>query len=147
MNRRTRHVVVLVIAVVTASIASFGMYRAMAQMPANRVESMKSVVVAARPMVIGTAITAKDVKLVAWPAGSPVPGGHHRSRGRRQSRPHGLGARERAADREQAGAARGGRRPAAGDSARHARHVGEGQRSDRRRRLRRARHAASTSWS
>ncbi len=29
MNRRTRHVVVLTIAVITASIASFGVYRAM----------------------------------------------------------------------------------------------------------------------
>ena len=74
MNRRTRHVVVLTIAVITASIASFGVYRAMAQMPANRVESMASVVVAARPMVIGTAITAKDLKVVAWPSGSLVPG-------------------------------------------------------------------------
>ncbi len=74
MNRRTRHLVVLMIAVVTASIASFGVYRAMAQMPSQRVESMKSVVVAARPLVIGTAITAKDLKLVAWPASSLVPG-------------------------------------------------------------------------
>ena len=35
MNRRTRHVVVLMIAVITASIASFGVYRAMGQMPAK----------------------------------------------------------------------------------------------------------------
>jgi pilus assembly protein CpaB len=74
MNRRTRHLVVLMIAIVTASIASFGVYRAMAQMPAQRVDAMTQVVVAARPMVIGTAITAKDVKLVAWPASSLVPG-------------------------------------------------------------------------
>jgi pilus assembly protein CpaB len=74
MNRRTRHIVVLAIAVITASIASFGVYRAMAQMPAQRVEPMKAVVVAARPMVIGTAITANDVKLVDWPSGSLVPG-------------------------------------------------------------------------
>jgi pilus assembly protein CpaB len=74
MNRRTRHVVVLTIAVITASIASFGVYRAMAQMPANRAEAMKEVVVAARPMVIGTAITAKDLKIVKWPSGSLVPG-------------------------------------------------------------------------
>ena len=74
MNRRTRHVVVLMIAIVTASIASFGVYRAMAQMPAQRVDAMTQVVVAAKPMVIGTAIRAKDVKLVAWPASSLVPG-------------------------------------------------------------------------
>jgi pilus assembly protein CpaB len=35
---------------------------------------MKPVVVAARPMVIGTAITAKDVKLESWPSRSLVPG-------------------------------------------------------------------------
>jgi pilus assembly protein CpaB len=74
MNRRTRHLVVLLIAIVTASIASFGVYRAMGQLPSQRVESMTSVVVAARPMVIGTAITAKDVKLESWPAKSLVPG-------------------------------------------------------------------------
>jgi len=73
MNRRTRHLVVLMIAIVTASIASFGVYRAMGQLPAQRMESMKSVVLAARPMVIGTAITAKDLKLVSWPAGTLVP--------------------------------------------------------------------------
>jgi pilus assembly protein CpaB len=74
MNRRTRHLVVLMIAIVTASIASFGVYRAMAQMPAQRVDAMTQVVVAAKPMVIGTSITSKDVKLVAWPASSLVPG-------------------------------------------------------------------------
>lgn len=74
MNRRTRHLVVLLIAIVTASIASFGVYRAMGQLPSQRVESMKPVVVAARPMVIGTPITAKDVKLESWPSRSLVPG-------------------------------------------------------------------------
>jgi pilus assembly protein CpaB len=74
MNRRTRHVVVLMIAIVTASIASLGVYRTMSHLPAQRIEAVKSVVVAARPMVIGTEITAKDVKLVSWPSGSMVPG-------------------------------------------------------------------------
>jgi pilus assembly protein CpaB len=75
MNRRTRHVVVLFVAIVTASIASFGVYRAMAQMPIRQLESAhKNVVVAARPMVIGTQLTADDLKLVAWPANSLVPG-------------------------------------------------------------------------
>ena len=31
MNRRTRHLVVLLVAVVTAAVASFGVYRAMGQ--------------------------------------------------------------------------------------------------------------------
>jgi pilus assembly protein CpaB len=74
MNRRTRHVVVLAIAVVTAAIASFGVYRAMGQLPARQGELMQSVVVAARPLVIGTQLTEKDLKLVSWPASSLVPG-------------------------------------------------------------------------
>jgi pilus assembly protein CpaB len=74
MNRRTRHIVVLFIAVVTASIASLGVYRAMGQLPARQAERVQSVVVAARPMVIGTELTAHDLKVVAWPSSSLVPG-------------------------------------------------------------------------
>jgi pilus assembly protein CpaB len=75
MNRRTRHLVVLVVAVVTASIASFGVYRAVERMPARPAEAESvRVVVAARAMPIGTRITEKDVKVVAWPSGSQVPG-------------------------------------------------------------------------
>jgi pilus assembly protein CpaB len=74
MNRRTRHVVVLAIAVITASIASFGVYRAMGQLPSRRAERVQSVVVAARPLLIGTQLTESDLKVVAWPASSLVPG-------------------------------------------------------------------------
>jgi pilus assembly protein CpaB len=67
--------VVLFVAIVTASIASFGVYRAMGQMPLRQVEAAhRFVVVAARPMVIGTQLTREDLKLVAWPANSLVPG-------------------------------------------------------------------------
>lgn len=74
MNRRTRHLVVLLIAVVTASLASFGAYRAMAQLPSGPADRGQPVVVAARPLVIGTQLREADVKLVSWPAGSVVPG-------------------------------------------------------------------------
>jgi pilus assembly protein CpaB len=74
MNRRTRHIVVLAIAIVTASIASFGVYRAMGRMPARHAEAIQSVVVAARPMAIGTELAETDLKVVAWPASSVVPG-------------------------------------------------------------------------
>jgi pilus assembly protein CpaB len=75
MNRRSRHLVVLLVAVVTAAIASFAVYRAILQSP-NRGQATAhvSVVVAARSMALGTALTEQDVKVVAWPAGSPVPG-------------------------------------------------------------------------
>lgn len=75
MNRRTRHLVVLCVAVVTASLASFGVYRAVERMPAQTAElSHASVVVAARTMPIGTQISAQDVKIVAWPSNSQLPG-------------------------------------------------------------------------
>jgi pilus assembly protein CpaB len=74
MNRRTRHLVVLVIAVVTASLASFGVYRAMGQLPFGPGERVQPVVVAARPLVIGTQLTEDDIKIQQWPSDSLVPG-------------------------------------------------------------------------
>lgn len=74
MNRRTRHLVVLLVAVLTASLASLGMYRAVRQMPTHEVEAaQQSVVVAARSMALGTSLTEKDVKVIPWPAANPVP--------------------------------------------------------------------------
>lgn len=75
MNRRTRHLVVLAVAVLTASIASFGVYRAMERMPARPGETPhRPVVVAARSLPIGTELTEQDVKVVDWPSASLVPG-------------------------------------------------------------------------
>ena len=55
MNRRNRHLVVLAVAVVTATIASFGVYRAVERMPVRNVDLARQfVVVAARPMPLGT---------------------------------------------------------------------------------------------
>ena len=75
MNRRTRHLFVVGIAVVTATIASFGVYRAMERLPGRGgLGARQTVVVAARSMPIGTKLTEHDVKVVAWPASSMVPG-------------------------------------------------------------------------
>lgn len=74
MNRRTRHIVVLAVAIVTASLASLGVYRATAGLPAASAASELSVVVATRSLAIGTALTERDVKVVAWPASSPIAG-------------------------------------------------------------------------
>jgi pilus assembly protein CpaB len=74
MNRRTRHIVVLAVAVITASIASLGVYRVTAGRPLSAASSQVSVVVAARALPIGTLLTEKDVKVVQWPASSPVQG-------------------------------------------------------------------------
>ena len=74
MNRRSRHLVVLAVAVVTAAIASFAVYRAILAAPSQAAERHQIVVVAARPMAIGTQLAAGDVKVLAWPGGSPIAG-------------------------------------------------------------------------
>jgi pilus assembly protein CpaB len=74
MNRRTRHIVVLAVAIITASLASLGVYQMTANMPRAAASSQVSVVVAARALPIGTLLTEKDVNVVAWPASSPVQG-------------------------------------------------------------------------
>jgi len=73
MNRNTRTTVVLAIAVTVAALASFGVYRAIQQMPVRQVE-VRSLyqVVAATDMPMGTMVSKDHVKLVAWPASSPV---------------------------------------------------------------------------
>jgi len=73
MNRSTRTAVVVVTAVVVAALASFGVYRAIQQMPVREVE-VRSLyqVVATHDLDMGQLITKDDVKLVAWPASSPV---------------------------------------------------------------------------
>ena len=74
MNRRSRHLVVLTVAVVTAAIASFTVYRAILLNPGHAAERHQMVVVATRPMAIGTELTARDVRVLAWPGGSPIAG-------------------------------------------------------------------------
>jgi pilus assembly protein CpaB len=73
MNRNTRAAVVVVVAVLVAALASFGVYRAIQRMPVRQVE-VRSLyqVVAAMDMPMGTMITNDQIKLVAWPASSPV---------------------------------------------------------------------------
>src|SRR5687767_7947575 len=75
MNRSNRHILILCIAVATASLASFGIYRAVTTIPVREVEVARShIVVAAHALPPGVRLTAKDVRLAAWPAGSPVAG-------------------------------------------------------------------------
>jgi pilus assembly protein CpaB len=76
MNRRTRTLVVVGIAIVLASLASLGMYRAVERIPVREVEiATAHAVVAARPLPMGTLLTRDDVKVVAWPARTPVSAG------------------------------------------------------------------------
>jgi pilus assembly protein CpaB len=75
MNRRNRTLVVLLVAVALASAASFIVYRAIARMPVQKVEvATMFVAVATEPLPMGTLVTKDQVKLVGWPAASPVQG-------------------------------------------------------------------------
>jgi pilus assembly protein CpaB len=76
MNRTNRTLIVLAIAVFVATIASLSIYRAVQRIPERRVEvATVFAVVAAKPMSTGTLITADDVKVVGWPAKTPLAGG------------------------------------------------------------------------
>jgi pilus assembly protein CpaB len=75
MDRGTRTLIVVAVAVVTATAASASVYRAIRRIPVREVEVAHThVVVAARPIVLGSRITASDLKLVGWPSNSPLQG-------------------------------------------------------------------------
>jgi pilus assembly protein CpaB len=76
MNRQTRTFIVVAVAIVAATVASYGTYRALSQIPQKPVEMpTKKAVVAAKQMPLGTLITRDAVKLVDWPAQTPLQGG------------------------------------------------------------------------
>ena len=77
MNRKNRTLVVLLVAVAVASGASYFVYRAVSNIPVREIE-VKSyyVAVATKPLPVGTMLAPSDIKLVAWPASSPVAGGY-----------------------------------------------------------------------
>ena len=76
MNRNTRTLIVIGVAVLTASLASFGIYRAVQAIPVRTVEiATRHAVVAAKPLTMGAMLTKDSVKLVDWPAQSPLTGG------------------------------------------------------------------------
>lgn len=77
MDRRARHVIVIAISILTATLASFGVYRAVSRIPVREVEvASRYVVVAARALPPGVRLGNDDVRLAAWPASSPVAGSH-----------------------------------------------------------------------
>lgn len=76
MNRGVRTAVVLVIALVMATLASYALYLAVQQMPVREVEvNSVPVVVATQDLPVGTMLTADHVRITQWPAASPVTGG------------------------------------------------------------------------
>jgi pilus assembly protein CpaB len=76
MNRQTRTLIVLLVALGAASAASWGVYRAISRIPVREVEiATAHAVVAAASLPMGTLLTTDNVKLVAWPARTPITGG------------------------------------------------------------------------
>jgi pilus assembly protein CpaB len=77
MNRNTRLIVVLSIAVGMAALASYGVYLAVRSIPERRVEIAQiQTIVAARPLQVGTLVTKDDIKLIPWPAANPIRGSY-----------------------------------------------------------------------
>jgi pilus assembly protein CpaB len=76
MKRGLRTVLVLVVALTMAGLASYGVYRAIQNIPVREVEVARVfAVVAARALPVGIMIAKTDVKVVPWPAASPLAGG------------------------------------------------------------------------
>jgi pilus assembly protein CpaB len=75
MNRNVRLLIVLLVAIVAAGVASFTAYRAIQNLPVREVEvASVQAVVATRDLPIGSLLTKDDIKTVAWPARAVVPG-------------------------------------------------------------------------
>jgi len=76
MNRRNRTLIVVALAVVLASIASFGVYRAIQSIPVREVAIAKTfAVVASKAVPVGKMLAPDDLKVVPWPTDNQVPGG------------------------------------------------------------------------
>jgi pilus assembly protein CpaB len=76
MNRQTRTFIVVAVAVVAATIASYGTFRALSRMPQRPAEiPTRKAVIAARQMPLGTMLTRDSVKVVDWPQQTPLQGG------------------------------------------------------------------------
>src|SRR5262245_51381659 len=73
MNRQTRTLIVLLVALVAAGASAFGVYLAIQRIPVREIPlvTMRAVV-AAKALPTGTLVTADTVKLVPWPADSPL---------------------------------------------------------------------------
>jgi pilus assembly protein CpaB len=75
MKKQHRTLIVMLVAVVTAAIGSYGVYRAVLQMPVREVEvASVQVVVAAQPLAMGTRLHENHLRVVAWPSRNPVTG-------------------------------------------------------------------------
>jgi pilus assembly protein CpaB len=64
------------VALLAAAAASYGVFIAISRIPVRQVEvATRQAVVAAKTVPMGTLLTAESVKLVPWPAATPLEGG------------------------------------------------------------------------
>jgi pilus assembly protein CpaB len=75
MKKQHRTLIVVVVAILTASAASFGMYRAIQRLGVREVEvAHTQVVVAAETITMGTRLHKDHLRVVDWPSRNPVKG-------------------------------------------------------------------------
>ena len=75
MNRGIRVVVVITVALIAASIATYAIYQGIQRIPVREVEvAGQPVVVAAKALPIGAMVGPSDVRIATWPAKSVVAG-------------------------------------------------------------------------
>lgn len=73
--KQQRTLIVLVVAVIAAGVAAYGVYSAVQGMPVREVEVRSiPVVVASEPIPVGARLTTDQLRVAAWPARNPVPG-------------------------------------------------------------------------
>jgi len=73
MNRN-RALIFLVVAIVIAVIVSRFVYRQIQKASVVKPVPVAHIVVASRPLALGTPLTAQDLSLVSWPEGAPLGG-------------------------------------------------------------------------
>ena len=77
MSRRNRTIAVVLMSLTMASVAAFAMYQVVQRMPVREVEVANyHVVVAAKPLTMGSRLTEHDLKVIAWPSRNPIAGSH-----------------------------------------------------------------------
>lgn len=75
MKKQHRTLIVMLVAVATAALGSYGVYQAVLRMPVREVEvASVEVVVAAQALPMGTRLHANHLRVVAWPSRNPVAG-------------------------------------------------------------------------
>jgi pilus assembly protein CpaB len=75
MKKQHRTLIVVFVAILTAAVASFGMYRAVQALGVREVEvAHTQVVVAAETVTMGTRLNEKQLKVVDWPSRNPIEG-------------------------------------------------------------------------